>query len=232
MDSVAGPRLAATSTAELDRLATHPTVRRLARSLAERPGREIALPAGARAAAVMLALRARVDGEPELLMIQRASAERDPWSGHIAWPGGRAEPADADLAATAIRETCEETGVDVARDGRLLGQLDDLRPVSPHLPPLVIRPYIALVRSEVRILPSAEVAAAFWVPLAELRTPTSWGTGVVLVRGVERSVSVFRHGPYTVWGLTERVLRQFMEYAGEAPMGESFDDDRPPRAAN
>ena len=206
-------------------------VQRLVRSLAERPGREIALPAGARAAAVMLALRARSDGEPELLMIQRAAAERDPWSGHIAWPGGRAEPTDADLAATAIRETCEETGVDIARDGRLLGHLDDLTPVSPHLPPLVIRPYVALVRSDVRMRPNVEVAAAFWVPLAELRTPTSWGTGVVLVRGVERSVSVFRHGLYTVWGLTERVLRQFMEYAGETPAGESFDDDRPPRAA-
>ena len=207
-------------------------VQRLVRSLAERPGREIALPAGARAAAVMLALRARNDGEPELLMIQRAAAERDPWSGHIACPGGRAEPTDVDLAATAIRETCEETGVDVARDGRVLGHLDDLTPVSPHLPPLVIRPYIALVISDVRILPSVEVAAAFWVPLAELRTPTSWGTGVVHVRGVERSVSVFRHGGYTVWGLTERVLRQFMEYAGEAPGGESFDDDRPRRATS
>jgi 8-oxo-dGTP pyrophosphatase MutT (NUDIX family) len=222
----------ATSTADLDRLATHPMVQRLARSLAERPGREIALPAGARAAAVMLALRARDDGEPELLMIQRASIERDPWSGHIAWPGGRAEPGDADLAATAIRETYEETGVDVARDGRLLGHLDDLTPVSPHLPPLVIRPYVALVRSDVRMRPNVEVAAAFWVPLAELRTPTSWGTGVVLVRGVERSVSVFRHGLYTVWGLTERVLRQFMDYAGETPAGESFDDDRPPRAGS
>lgn len=179
----------------------------------------------------MLALRARADGEPELLMIQRAVAARDPWSGHIACPGGHAEPGDAGLAATAIRETYEETGVDIARDGRVLGHLDDLSPVSPHLPPLVIRPYVALVRRDVSIVPSDEVAAAFWVPLAELRTPTAWGTGVVLVRGVERSVSVFRHGPYTVWGLTERVLRQFLEYAGEPPAGESFDDDRPPRAA-
>jgi len=215
--------------AELDRLAVHPVVQRLVRSLAERPGRRLPLPAGARGAAVLLALRARVDGEPELLMIKRADAERDPWSGHIACPGGRAEPYDADLAATAVRETREETGVDVAQDGRVLGHLDDLSPISPHLPPLVIRPYVALVRSDVRIVASEEVAAAFWVPLADLRTPTAWGTGVVVVRGAERKVSVFRHGSYTVWGLTERVLRQFLEYAGEAPAGESFDDDRPPR---
>jgi hypothetical protein len=112
----------------------------------------------------------------------------------------------------------------------VLGHLDDLRPISPHLPPLVIRPYVALVRHDVSIVASVEVAAAFWVPLSELRTPTAWGTGVVHVRGVDRTVSVFRHGVYTVWGLTERVLRQFMEYAGEAPAGDSFDDDRPPRA--
>ena len=213
----------------MGRLATHPVVRQLERSLAERPGREIPLPEGARAAAVMLALRARSDNEPELLMIQRAVVERDPWSGHIACPGGRAEPGDVDLAATAIRETYEETGVDVAAHGRVLGHLDDLSPLSPHLPPLVIRPYVALVRREVRIVPSEEVAAAFWVPLAELRKPAAWGTGIVQVRGVDRTVSVFRHGDYTVWGLTERVLRQFLDYAGAPPDGESFDDDRPPR---
>lgn len=218
-------------TAELDRLAAHPLVRHLARTLAERPGREIPLREGARAAAVLLALRARADGEPELLMIKRADAEGDPWSGHIACPGGRAEPDDADLAATAVRETLEETGVDVARDGRVLGHLDDLSPLNPHLPPLVIRPYVALVRSNVRIVSSVEVAAAFWVPLETLRMPTAWGTDSVRIRGVDRQVSVFRHGEYTVWGLTERVLRQFLDYAGVPPVGESFDDDRPPRAA-
>lgn len=204
-------------------------VQRLVHSFASRPGREIPLPAGARGAAILLALRARADGEPELLMIKRADAERDPWSGHVACPGGHAEPGDADLAATAIRETHEETGVDISRDGRVIGHLDDLSPMSPHLPPLVIRPFVALVRRDVQIMASVEVAAAFWVPVAELRTPTAWGTGVVTVRGVERKVSVFRHGTYTVWGLTERVLRQFMAYAGEAPAGEPFDDDRPPR---
>lgn len=181
---------------------------------------------------MLLVLRARADGEPELLMIKRAEADGDPWSGHIACPGGRAEPCDVDLAATAVRETLEETGVNVARDGRVLGHLDDLSPLNPHLPPLVIRPFVALVRSDVHITGSAEVAAAFWVPLETLRTPTAWGTDSVHIRGADRQVSVFRHGEYTVWGLTERVLRQFLDYAGVPAAGESFDDDRPPRAAS
>jgi 8-oxo-dGTP pyrophosphatase MutT (NUDIX family) len=211
------------TTAELDRLSAHRSIVRLLRSLAERPGREAAVGREVRRAAILLALRAREDGEPEVLMIKRADAEGDPWSGHIALPGGRMEPGDRDLAVTAVRETWEETGVDVARDGRLLGFLDDLTPRSPTIAPMVIRPYVALVRADVAIAASHEVAAAFWVPLTALRAAEAWGTGTVQVRGGERRVSVFRHGEYTVWGLTERVLRQFLSYIGHPVAGESTD---------
>ena len=135
------------------------------------------------------------------------------------------EPTDGDLGVTAIRETLEETGIDVGRDGRMLGHLDDLSPRSPLLPPIVIRPYVALVRADVTIAPSHEVASAFWVPLSALRGQHSWGTGLVHARGTQRSVSTFQHGEHTVWGLTERVLRQFLGYIGEPPAGESMDDD-------
>src|SRR5829696_6110206 len=113
---------------ELDQLERHPNVARLIRSLAQHPPVVVAPEPEMRLAAILLALRARADGEPELLMIKRAEAEGDPWSGHIACPGGRMEDGDNDLAVTAVRETLEETGIDVAKDGRLLGQLDDLSP--------------------------------------------------------------------------------------------------------
>jgi 8-oxo-dGTP pyrophosphatase MutT (NUDIX family) len=204
---------------ELDHLARHSSVVRLMRSLAENPPRIEVLGAGARFAAILLALRARADGEPELLMIKRAEADGDPWSGHIACPGGRMEPGDHDLAVTAVRETWEETGVDVARDGRLLGHLDDISPRTPYLPPIVIRPYVALVRAGIEIVPSAEVADAFWVPISALRTVDAWHTGTVIVRGKETQVSVFQHGEHTVWGLTERVLRQLLAYMGSPVAG-------------
>ena len=203
--------------AELDRLESHPHVARLLRSLAEHPPVVAQLDEPVRRAAILLALRERSDGEPELLMIKRAEAERDPWSGHIACPGGRMEPGDGDLAVTAVRETWEETGVDVARDGRLLGHLDDLVPRTPTLPPIVIRPYVALVRSGVEIVSSPEVAAAFWVPVTALRERGAWGTGLVTIAGAERRVRVFQHGEYTVWGLTERALRQLLTFMGEPP---------------
>lgn len=209
--------------APLDRIAGHPLVARFVDAMARYPAREIDAVGKARLAAILLVLRARADGEPELLMIKRAEAAGDPWSGHIACPGGRMEPADRDLSATALRETWEETGIDVARDGRLLGQLDDLSPRSPFLPPIIIRPFVAIVRADVAIVPSLEVAGTFWVPIAALREQAAWGTGLVHASGGQRTVSTFQHGEHTVWGLTERVLRQFLTYAGEGPGGESVD---------
>ena len=201
--------------ARLDRLAAHPVIARLITALASHRPHEIEAGPDVRRAAILLVIREREDGEPELLMIKRAEVERDPWSGHIACPGGRWEPHDADLAATAMRETLEETGVDVIRNGRLIGQLDDLSPTTMALPPIVIRPYVAIVRGDVEIVPSEEVALSVWVPLALLIARHPWGTEIVHVRGAALSVSAFQHGVYTVWGLTERVLRQFVGLLGE-----------------
>ena len=112
----------------LDAFLERPDVARLARRLAERPGPHDRAGRPMRYAAIALVLRPYDDGEPELLMIKRAEVERDPWSGHIACPGGRMDPDDRDLEHTAIRETWEETGIDLSRDGRILGTLDDITP--------------------------------------------------------------------------------------------------------
>jgi len=201
----------------IDALLELPDVRRLRAALAARPGVRINADDGMRRlAAIALVLRpgaGTADADPEMLMIKRAEAEGDPWSGHVACPGGRMEPGDHDLEQTAIRETWEETGVDLARDGRVLGALDDISPRTPSLPPIIVRPFVAVVKPELEIIQSSEVAEAFWVPLAALRERAAWGTATVAIRGFgERQVTAFRHGAYTVWGLTERVLRQFLEY--------------------
>jgi len=200
----------------LDAVLAHPDVARLARRLAARSGRQLEAEGVARYAAIALVLRLGANGEPELLMIKRAEFEQDPWSGHIACPGGRMDPTDRDLEHTAIRETWEETGIDIAAHGQTLGTLDDISPRTPALPPLVIRPYVAVVESDVTIIASPEVAEAFWVPLSAIRETTSWIRAMVRIRNVgEREEDVFRHGDYTVWGLTHRALVQFVERMAE-----------------
>lgn len=122
------------------------------------------------------------------------------------------DPDDADLSQTAIRETLEETGVDISRDGRILGSLDDVVPRTPALPPLVIRPFVAVVSRAVVTSPSDEVAEAFWVPLVAFLEPASWTVARVPIRNVgERDVDAFRYGQFVVWGLTHRALTQFMD---------------------
>ena len=77
----------------------------------------------------------------EALFIHRAERAGDTWSGQIAFPGGRREPSDSDLRVTAIRETHEEIGVDLA-SAEPLGVLDDMYPRTPVLPPVVVRPFV------------------------------------------------------------------------------------------
>jgi 8-oxo-dGTP pyrophosphatase MutT (NUDIX family) len=197
----------------LDAVLAHPDIARLAAALAQTSGRVAECEPPARWAAIALVIRIGLAGEPELLMIKRADAEHDPWSGHVACPGGRMDPGDRDLEQTASRETWEETGIDLAQ-GKFLGTLDDLSPRTPVLPPIVIRPFVAVVRSDVQLAESPEVAASFWVPLSALRERAAWGFGTVHVQGAPREVSTFIHGEHLVWGLTERVLRQLIERLG------------------
>ena len=69
--------------------------------------------------------------DPEIVFIERAQVLGDPWSGHIAFPGGRCEPGDQLPLDTAVRETEEEIGVDLSA-GQLLGRLDDLTGRRSH----------------------------------------------------------------------------------------------------
>jgi 8-oxo-dGTP pyrophosphatase MutT (NUDIX family) len=190
----------------------HREIARLAAALAARTPTTVECDPGDHPlrAAVTLVLRPGGGGELELLMIKRAEFEGDPWSGHVAFPGGRQEPDDQSLERTAIRETWEETAIDIARDGAILGPLDEVSPRTPTVRRVVVRPYVAAVVHDVEIVESPEVAAAFWVPLSALRETAAWITAEVEAHGQPLSVPAFAHGEYLVWGLTERILRGFL----------------------
>jgi len=183
---------------------------RLERALAP-AGAALASSPNVRDAAVAAIFRITEGDALELLMIERASYAGDPWSGHIAFPGGRREPQDATLLDTALRETREETGVDLLTAGRVLGALDRVNPMSPALPPLSISPFVAQLTENAPLALSNEVAGSFWVPLTTLQhADVSREVDVTLSNGSTRRVRAFVHGRYTIWGLTERILRDLL----------------------
>jgi 8-oxo-dGTP pyrophosphatase MutT (NUDIX family) len=201
---------------ELDRIARHPDIEPLVRAMARRPPALVDPGDAARRAAVALLVRldeTREQPTPQLLMIKRATFEGDPWSGHVALPGGRREPADPSLERTVVRETWEETAIDLEREGRLLGCLDELEPRTPMLPPIIITPFVGLVTFDVEIVASPEVAEWFWVDVAALRDPEVSREVVLELASGPRAVMSFQHGAHTIWGLTERILRQFLSLA-------------------
>lgn len=197
----------------ISRTLEHGEIARIAGALAAHTPATVLSDAGEQPlhAAVALVLRPDTGGGLELLMIKRADFAGDPWSGQIALPGGRREPGDASLERTAVRETWEETAVDIERDGLVLGALDEVSPRTRTVRRVIVRPYVAAVSADVAVVESPEVAAAFWVPLAALRDAAAWITADVVAHGRSLQVPAFTHGEYIVWGLTERILRDFLQ---------------------
>ncbi len=159
-------------------------------------------------AAVALLLRER-DGRLEMLFIERARRTGDPWSGHIAFPGGRVELYDASPRAAAERETMEEVGVDL-RTARHLGRLDDL---VANTMAVTVAAFVYLLEPPQRLRLNEEVEDAFWIPLDDLldaarRTHFAFRRG-----GVEhRHPAIDLLGPNRplLWGITYRFVSEFL----------------------
>ena len=160
-----------------------------------------------RQAAVALIVHPGASEGPEILFIERAHREGDPWSGDMAFPGGRREIHDSDLEATASRETHEEVGVVLPS---AVGQLDDFQGSRNRtIPKFLLRPYVYVVPERPATLHNHEVQSTVWIPLRTIYDPRSWTR---LVRGQaddEEHFPAFEYQGYTVWGLTFRVLRNF-----------------------
>jgi len=191
------------------RLLADPTVQRIRAALESHTPVAADDEEGVRRAAVALIFRLAADGL-ELLLIKRAEYPGDPWSGQVAFPGGREEAGDSSLVETAVRETREETGIDIDCDGMVLGVLDDLRPRTVRLPAIVVRPFVAILDRDQHLELSSEVALAFWVPFGALAQSDSWREDTVFARGIQLNARVFRHQDHVVWGMTERILSQLL----------------------
>ena len=199
----------------IERLVGHDLIRAapretVERALARRQPTLIEPGDGDRSAAVSLVVRPTKE-EIELLFVRRTEVAGDPWSGQMALPGGHAEPGDEDLVDTARRETFEEVGVDLPRDA-FLGRLDDIHPMTRRLPSVVVSPFVAWLEEEARLRASAEVQYHHWVPLSALLDPGRQSElRLEPERGRERVFPTIVFAGDTIWGLTHRVVMNFLE---------------------
>jgi 8-oxo-dGTP pyrophosphatase MutT (NUDIX family) len=145
-----------------------------------------------------------------VLLIRRAEHPGDPWSGHMALPGGRREEGDAELVDTAIRETFEEVGLTLAHSD-LLGTLDDVVPRTPVLPPIAVRPYVFTLPERPSLTLTPEVAASRWVYLDHLLHPETYHSVRLEIRGESREFPAYRVDEAIVWGMTERILTALLD---------------------
>jgi 8-oxo-dGTP pyrophosphatase MutT (NUDIX family) len=172
-------------------------------------------------AAVSVILRDSGDsgdsGPPDLLLIRRAAHEMDPWSGHMALPGGRKDPGDTSLLETARRETLEEVDIRLGPGSEILGRLDAVSPRNPGLPPLTILPLVFSVEAgtEARVAAPLEVAEVHWVPLSHFTEATN-RTSYRYPGAGDLRFPAWDVAGRPVWGLTHRVLSDLLRRLGSA----------------
>jgi len=158
------------------------------------------------------AVAALIDRHDRVLLMKRTERTGDPWSGHISLPGGRHEPGDPDLLATAIRETREELAIDLAST-RVLGSMPALHPRTSGPNGVEVTPFVFATSQAVEPHPSAEAEAAFWLPLELARSGVIDGTYVYPGSGM--TFPSWSYEGHTIWGLTMRILGELLEAAKE-----------------
>jgi 8-oxo-dGTP pyrophosphatase MutT (NUDIX family) len=199
---------------------------RLRRALADSP--PDAPLGGKRCAAIALVLL-EVDAGLEVLLIERAERSGDPWSGHMALPGGHLEATDVDLGATAERETLEEVGLDLRGSGERVGRLSDRAPIRAV--PVAVRPFVYLLQARPVLTLSEEVRQALWVPIAPLQRGERRTSFSFSRAGEARQFPAWDIDGHIVWGLTYHVLEEFFCRFNEVSGSDSakLDNSQQPR---
>jgi 8-oxo-dGTP pyrophosphatase MutT (NUDIX family) len=194
-----------------------PTLEHIAERLATHPPEVSEPEPGARQASVAIILRARASRRrpgqrvTDVLFIRRAEKDGDPWSGHMAFPGGHRDRSDASLLEAALRETREEIGLELDASREFIGALTPhavqprMRPIGMHIAPFVFR-----LDRDVNLALSHEVAEVVWTPLAPIFTGENHTEENRIIDGAPVEFGGYRiNGGHFVWGLTYRMLQAF-----------------------
>jgi 8-oxo-dGTP pyrophosphatase MutT (NUDIX family) len=145
---------------------------------------------------------------PRTLLIKRAERSGDPWSGQVAFPGGKFQEGDKSARDTAVRETLEEVGIDLAATSEFLGYF---RPFRTHTGSMDVVPTLFLLKGDVRVRTNDEVKSYLWVEIERLMSDEARATYTLRLRDESREVPAFRVGDYVVWGLTQRIISALLE---------------------
>jgi len=162
-----------------------------------------------RNAAVAMVLNDRPGQGLSALFIQRAEHPDDPWSGQMAFPGGRFEPFDKTLVRAAIRETREEVGLALTPD-MALGRLSDVTGGRLNIHRLAVSPFVFHLPGEPQVKHNYEVANTVWVPLSFLGDPANITPYVFPADPGKREFPSWHYEGYTVWGLTYRIIANYL----------------------
>jgi 8-oxo-dGTP pyrophosphatase MutT (NUDIX family) len=165
-------------------------------------------PAPAGRHAVVAAILRDSPAGVEVLLIRRAEHELDPWSGHMALPGGHGDPSDDSLVATAVREVSEEVGLGLLEHAELLGRLPErvAFPANFTIFPLVF----ALEAGHEPVANPAEVQEAVWARVEHLFSPAARSSHDVERQGQRHRLPAFDVEGRIVWGLTYRILEELL----------------------
>lgn len=159
-----------------------------------------------RRSAVAAVLRA-LGPHSEVLLMRRVEHPQDPWSGQISMPGGRHEQHDPDLVTTAVRETREEVGLDLARTAELLCRLAPQQArARAGLLAMDVTPFVFRFDGGSEPRPSDEAAEVFWFPLGRAATGELDAEFPYEKDGVVHRLPCWRHEERIVWGMTYRML--------------------------
>jgi len=149
---------------------------------------------------------------PALLMMRRAERHGDPWSGHVSFPGGRVDAADASTRAAALRELHEETGIALTRSLKPIGRLSDLLTREhARLRPMVVSPYVYRSPKALKLRPGVEAAGLWWEPLANLCDPARRESISWRVAGLPLPAPSVRVNGATLWGLSLMMVNELIK---------------------
>ncbi len=156
------------------------------------------------------------DYDPSIIFIQRSPSPDDPWSGQMAFPGGRREDGDLQAGDAACRETCEEIGLEL-RPAQPVARLGDLRGrQGGRSPDLVISCFVYAVDLVPALEPNHEVSEIVQIPLSRLLDPDLRTSVRYEAAGNRLFPGIFlaQDDARVIWGLTYRFLTQFFSRLG------------------